>query len=504
MAVPEQQPNIVFILSDDQGPWAAGCYGNEEIRTPNIDRLAERGLRFNNFFCTSPVCSPARASLMTGRLPSQHGIHDWLRAGNMPPDTPAQRADFAPVPGGGAPPAYPALSFLDDFLCYTDVLKEHGYVCGLSGKWHLGNSLVAQHGFSHWLCHQLGHGRYNDAPMVRNGRAVVEPGYVTDVITEDALAFIERNRDAPFYLSVNYTAPHSPWTGHPRDITESYEDCAFKSCPQEPLHPWFGPKTPSCLGNREMLKGYFAATTAMDHGIGRLLAKLDRENLTQNTLVIFSSDNGFSCGHHGFWGKGNGTFPVNMYENSVKVPMIMSHPGHIRAGAATDAMTSQYDFMPTLLGYLGLPFPDDGTFPGRSLEPVLANRTDESQDNLVVYDEYGPVRMIRDPEWKYVQRYPFGRDELYDMVNDPGERKNLIDDSSRQSLVRDFRSRLTAWFGRYVRYEMDGSRFPVSGGGQLTRIDAGSPGENCFQNHGRIVFGEKGFPQLDRSVTPVW
>ncbi|KPJ54408.1 MAG: sulfatase, partial [Planctomycetes bacterium DG_58] len=176
MANPSR-PNVVFILTDDQGPWAAHVCGNEEIRTPNLDRLAGEGVRFENFFCTSPVCSPARASLMTGRIPSQHGVHDWISRGSMPPD----------------PQAY-----LEGQTCFTDVLAANGYVCGLSGKWHLGDSMRPQHGFTHWFCMPTGGSQYNDATMIRDGKPVTCPGYLTDVITDDALGFIDANRDRPF------------------------------------------------------------------------------------------------------------------------------------------------------------------------------------------------------------------------------------------------------------------------------------------------------------------
>jgi arylsulfatase A-like enzyme len=122
-----------------------------------------------------------------------------------------------------------AARYLDGLRCYTDILAENGYTCGLSGKWHLGDSVISQHGFSHWFCHQRGSGPYNDAPMVRNGQAITVPGYVTDIITDDGLDFIEKHKDQKFYLSVHYTAPHSPWTGHPRDIVDSYDDCPFES-----------------------------------------------------------------------------------------------------------------------------------------------------------------------------------------------------------------------------------------------------------------------------------
>lgn len=213
------KPNVVFILSDDQGYWALSCAGNKEIITPNLDRLAASGMRFDNFFCTSPVCSPARASLLTGRIPSQHGIHDWIREGNMGDN---------------------AIEYLAGQLAYTDILAANGYVCGISGKWHLGDSIRPQKSFSHWYVHQSGGGPYYNAPMVRNGETIDEPGYITDKITDDALNYLEEcsKDNAPFYLSVHYTAPHSPWINqHPKEIVALYDDCPFESCPDEPVHP---------------------------------------------------------------------------------------------------------------------------------------------------------------------------------------------------------------------------------------------------------------------------
>ena len=229
-----RQPNVIFILTDDQGPWAAGCCGNDEVRTPNIDRLAETGVRFENFFCTSPVCSPARASLMTGRIPSAHGVHDWIRDGNMPPTS---------------------AKYLEGLTCYTDVLGANGYTVGLSGKWHLGDSMAPQHGFSHWFAMPLGGSKYNDAEMIRDGVVEVQPGYVTDIITDDALQFIEGNKDQPFYLSVHYNAPHTPFDGHPQDIVDSYDDCPFKTCPQEAAHPWATPGCSYTSGKQGIVEG---------------------------------------------------------------------------------------------------------------------------------------------------------------------------------------------------------------------------------------------------------
>jgi arylsulfatase A-like enzyme len=150
-------------------------------------------------------------------------------------------------------------------------------------------------------------------------------------------------------------------------------------------------------------------------------------------------------------------------------------------------MVSQYDLMPTLLETLGLPAVDDPSLPGRSFLPVLRGDADEARENVVVYDEYGPVRMIRTPEWKYVHRHPFGPHELYDMVADPDERKELFGDKSKQSVVTEMRSRLARWFERYVDPRLDGTRFPVYGDGQLKRIDDDCCGENAFQEREQRV-----------------
>ena len=169
-----KRPNIVFILTDEQGYWALGCNGNSEIRTPNIDRLAAEGINLQNFFCTSPVCSPARASLLTGRIPSQHGVHDWIRGGN------GEKTGEMPI------------EYLEGMTGYTDLLKENGYTCGISGKWHLGAAGFPQKSFDHWyIAKQAGAGSYLDSDMFRGTEVEHTEGYLTNVITDDALFFIE-------------------------------------------------------------------------------------------------------------------------------------------------------------------------------------------------------------------------------------------------------------------------------------------------------------------------
>lgn len=459
-----KKTNVIFILSDDQGSWAMGCAGNNEIITPNLDKLANKGMRFENFFCASPVCSPARASILTGRIPSQHGILDWIAEGSVGENS---------------------IEYLNGQLAYTDVLAQNGYTCGLSGKWHLGDSIKPQKSFSHWYVHQMGGGPYYNAPMIRNGELINEPDYITDVITNDALNFIDThsNDQNPFYLSVHYTAPHSPWINqHPKEFLDMYEDCKFESCPQNKTHPW----TISWLdgirkNTKENLKGYFASITAMDMNIGRILNKLDELGITENTLVCFMSDNGFSCGHHGFWGKGNGTFPLNMYDTTVKIPAIMSHPGVIPEGIVCDSLLSQYDFMPTLLDYLSFNNPEADKLPGKSFASILkGNNETEVRENVVIFDEYGPVRMVRTKEWKYIHRYPYGPHELYDLVNDPNEDVNLINDESKKDILISMKAKLDNWFVQYVNPRFDGTHEAVTGGGQLNLAGPNGLGKKAF------------------------
>ncbi|HHW47523.1 MAG TPA: sulfatase-like hydrolase/transferase [Clostridiaceae bacterium] len=449
----EKKPNIIFILSDDQGAWALGCAGNHEIITPNIDGLAKRGMMFSNFYCVSPVCSPARASLLTGKIPSQHGVHDWITHNN--------NAEIS------------SIDFLEGQICYTDILKKHGYVCGLSGKWHLGNSLVPHKSFDHWYAHTGGGGPYYNAPMVKDGVIARDPRYITDLITDDAIGFIKKctYEGKPFYLSVNYTAPHSPWlNNHPKEYLDLYKDCPFETCPQEKEHPFSIFLTKEVAKDiRGNLTGYFASVTAMDANIGRIISTLEELSVLENTVVIFSSDNGFSCGQHGFWGKGNGTYPLNMYETSVKVPFIISHPGHIKENEKCDMVLSAYDFMPTLLDYLNISNQSDANLPGKSFAPLLCGENCDCENQAVVFNEYGPVRMIRQGDWKFIKRYPYGPNELYNLMRDPGEKENQVNEKPYLNIAREMNEILERWFDRYVIRELDGSRLPVFGSGQLCR-----------------------------------
>ena len=460
-------PNILFILSDDQGPWALGSAGNTEIHTPHLDALAAAGVRCENFFCTSPVCSPARASLLTGAIPSAHGVHDWVADGHAGP----KRIDF-----------------LANQPVVTEAFADQGYRVGIVGKLHLGASDRPRAGYSHWVVLEGGGSPYQGATVYRGTKAETVDGYLTDFFADEAISFLEdaASDNGPFFLSLNFTAPHKPWKGqHPRRFEALYDDVDFSSCPQETPHPWLATRDGLPVAAepdiRAALVGYFAAVSAMDDAIGRVLEHLHETGLADNTIVVFSSDNGFNCGHHGIWGKGNGTFPQNMYDSSVKVPFLISAPGLIHSRRVEEQLLSAYDLPATLLELAGLDPAPFESGPGRSFASLLtagptgeltADNTHQAEPRpVVVFDEYGPTRMIRTARHKYVHRYPFGPHEFYDLVADPNESINLVDEPDQEELVQSLRGQLQSWFQQHAITGRDGSALPVTGGGQVALVD---------------------------------
>ena len=470
-----ERPNLLFILTDDQGAWAMGCAGNTEIRSPNLDRLAREGIRFDNFFCASPVCSPARASIMTGRIPSQHGVHDFLHW---------QASSGA----GGLNRAVPAdnVEFLAGMPTYAELLGHLGYRTGLCGKWHLGDGLEPRAGFQVWNPMPYGASNYFDVPVVRAGAITRHSTYASDLFTDNALAFLsgELDTDRPFSLNVHFTAPHAPWgrDHHPETLWDNYfENCPFASVPDEALPVGFYARPVDAEARHRNLAGYFAAIEGMDRNVGRLLDWLDEQNLRDNTLVAFMSDNGMNMGHHGLYGKGNATWPQNMFDTSVKVPCLISRPGHIPENRVNTELLSQYDWLPTLMDYIGAGERVPDGLPGWSFAPLLHGRPMQERTSITVYDgdrvfdEYGPVRMIRSQDWKLVWRYPSGPHELYNVDEDPREVRNLFNHPGQTDRIRNLRSELDAWFETYVDPVLDGRKLGVTGRGQrdhATQADA--------------------------------
>lgn len=502
----DKKPNIIMILSDDQGNWSLGSYGNPEVKTPVLDQMADEGIRFENFFCTSPVCSPARASILTGKMPSQHGVLDWLGGGSVNKEDYkgfqinhnrsipylAQRPDQVNFPedemiGFEETLSYQKymnfergpVSFMKDHLCYTEVLENNGYTCGLAGKWHLGNSYEAQKGFSYWEVIARGGTNYMLPEYIRDGKVVIEDRYVTDIITDDALKFLDENKDKPFYLSIHYTAPHDPWEkeDQPEDIWNLYNDCDFSYIPNLPKHPWQEARRTQPNNEqerRDYIQGYYSCVTGMDRNIGRIMDYLKSNQLDENTIVIFLADNGFNIGHHGIWGKGNATFPLNMYETSVKVPCIIWGKDVVK-NKVNKALVSQYDIFPTIIDLAGCSSKELDCYmkslPGTSMKAILSGEKEVIRDTVVVYEEYGPVRMIRNERYKLIYRTPYGPHELFDLQEDPEETKNLFNLDEYLDIKVSMFQQLEKWFDKYTLEKYDGRKYPVRGDGQMEQLE---------------------------------
>ncbi len=273
-----------------------------------------------------------------------------------------------------------------------------------------------------------------------------------------------------------------------------YRECPFESTPNVPPHPW-APHANKTLDEwnsephegirfssakygliretwqehrRESLTGYYAAITAMDADLGRILDKLEADGLMDDTMIIFTADNDMNMRHHGIWGKGSGTLPVNMYDSSIKIPGLFSCPGVIPEGQVCHEMVSHYDLYETILDMAEIPFKKPVEMPGVSFADLLRGETECVRDSVVIYDEYGPCRMIRTEEWKYVFRNPDGPNELYHLKVDPDENVNLVDDPAYEAVRQELGSQMGEWFSTYVDPRFDGSKENVCGRGQIT------------------------------------
>jgi arylsulfatase A-like enzyme len=437
------KPNIVFIIADNQSPWTLGCYGNDEILTPNIDRLANNGIRFTNAFCSNPVCSPNRATCLTGLMPSQHGVHNWLGAekpdAQMGPDAYCAIEEFANLPG---------------------LLAADGYNCGLSGKWHLGDSMNPQLGFKYWFTKPKGHTStfYNDE-AIWEGEVHREEGYYLDAITEHAVDFIRQERETPFFLYVGYNGPygldHDMREGHRNRHTDYYSDKEMTSFPREGVHPWLRQNT-DCIENMTTMRSYACATSGVDDGVGRILDSLSELELERNTLVVYTADHGLCAGHNGYWGMSDHGRPLMMYDTNLRVPLILRHPQRIPAGGGCDAAVCNYDFFPSILEYLDLTDKHEKklAMPGKSYAAALAGDT-LSWEQQATFHEYENTRTIRTPEWKLTRRFPGGPHDLYDLRNDPWECRNLIDQPQHSDVQLSLKSRLETFFGQHADPKYD-------------------------------------------------
>ncbi len=432
-------PNIVFILTDNQSPWTLGCYGNTDIHTPHIDRLAAEGIRFENARCVNPVCSPNRATCLTGLLPSQHGVHNFLGGEN--PDSQM------------GPEAYCTIS---EFANWPAILSKEGYDCGLSGKWHLGDSLHPQLGFRYWFTKPRGHTRhFYGEEAIWQGQVYKEKRYATEVIAEHAEAFLDQDREQPFFLYVGFNGPYGldqdALQGHRNRHSAYYADKTLSCFPDEPAHPWLV-QMREHLNNPVAQRSYAAAVSGVDDAVGRILSKLAERDQARETLVVFTADHGLCGGHNGMWGMGDHARPTHLFETNLKIPLIMRHPGSIPSAATCPTMVANYDLFPSLLAYLGLSkhLPQDRELPGRSFSNALRGRPLEDWGEEITYHEYEGTRALCTREWKLILRHVDGPQELYHLKRDPEERHNLFNEPDRSEIQNGLCQKLKDFFAIFA------------------------------------------------------
>lgn len=430
-----QRPNVVVVMTDDQGYGDFGYMGNPVIRTPSLDALAARSTRLESFYVCA-VCAPTRASLMTGRW------HMRTRA----IDTYIGRAMMDP-----------------DETTIAEVLSDAGYATGIFGKWHLGDCHPMRpqdQGFESVLVHRGGgigqpsdppggEGKYTDAILFENGRKVQTKGYCTDVYFDAAMDFIDRSQSSgrPFFCYIPTNAPHGPFGDVPEEL---YRECLRADLDR--VLPE-GLKGERLEKERDRLARIYAMNTNVDQNVGRLMAHLDRRNLLNDTYVVFLTDNGangnrFNAGLRGRKG--------DVYEGGIRTPLIISGPG-IGVGVMTTP-SAHIDLMPTLLEACHVPLPRGLGIDGRSLLPALQGDASLPDRPIVIQAHRGdvPVRgrhcAIRLGQWKLVRPSGFGGEgrgrqvpwELYDLEADPGESRNLF--AEKRGVARRLRSTYDEWF----------------------------------------------------------
>jgi len=405
------RPNLVAIVTDDQGRWAMGAYDNPEVRTPNMDRIGREGAVFMNAFTATPVCSPSRATYMTGRWPTEVGITDFISG----------RESEAGI-GLHA-------------MTWPQVLQQNGYTTGMVGKWHLGTKPEfhpSKLGFDHFMGFLGGGTKPMNALLEVEGQDRQTEGALPDVLVEDAVGFVRANRDRPFALCLHFRAPHLPYGPVPEQDIAQYAD----------LDPTI-PKLPALdkPALKESTKAYYASISSVDRNIGRLLDVLDELQLTENTLVTFTSDHGYNEGRHYVRTKGNGQWIAggitgpkrpNMWDTSVRVPLVARWPRVIKPGTHIDHPVSNIDMFRTVLGALDVEPPADCLAHGIDYSPLLQGESLPPREAIFgQYDLHNSglayMRMIRTQRYKFVRHFKAkGMDEFYDLESDPDETKNLI------------------------------------------------------------------------------
>jgi arylsulfatase A-like enzyme len=424
-------PNIVLIVSDDQGWPDLGCMGLKPIETPNLDRLAAAGVRATNFYVTWPACTPSRGSLLTGRYPQRNGLYDMVRNDlvNYGHRYTAEEYAVSPEMTLGLDPRERTIG---------DLLKPAGYVNGVVGKWDMGQAkrfLPLQRGFDFFYGHgnngidYYTHERYGVPSLFRgNTRTEEDKGnYITEVFQREALYFIHDHAGRrPFFLYLAFNAPHGASTlaednGGKKPGVQAPE--AYKARFRNKLKD-------------EKLAGYYGAVACMDDAIGAVMDAVEKAGQASNTIYLFLSDNG---------GSGNGgNAPLRgakstMWEGGLRVPFLLAWPGRVPAGRVTDEFLTSLEILPTLLAAANIPVPEGLTLDGFDMLPVL--RGDAPSPRTEMFWQRRSDKAARVGHWKWLDSAK-GKG-LYDLRTDPGETRNLA--GEKPEVLRELQEKFAAW-----------------------------------------------------------
>ena len=418
------RPNIVFIYTDDQAPFAVRAAGDERFVTPHIDRIFREGVQLTNSFVTTPVCSPSRVGLIASRYGTEMEITDYINLRSEPD-----------------------LGLDPQTATWPRLLSRSGYHTALVGKWHLGTAdryHPNQLGYDEFIGLRHGGSPPRD-PVIElsDGQVKQVAGYTPDIFGDHALRIIRENRQRPFLISLHFRAPHEKWLPVPD------EDWApFKDLDPEIPNPDFPNLNVSLIKNRT--RKYLASVKSVDRNVGRVLDLLDDLELSSRTIVIFTSDHGYNLGEHGVWYKGNAVRALtknppqkwknippdrrpNLWDTSLRVPTAVRWPGVVQAGSKITHTVSNLDWFPTLLAMAAVELPRDTTIRGRDFTRLLRGESIDWDEEL--YVEYSMhhgatthMRGFRTTDWKLVLDFANpGREELYDLKNDPHETSNLVE-----------------------------------------------------------------------------
>ena len=422
------RPNILFVYTDDQSTWSIGAYGNPNTLTPNLDRFASQGMLFQNAFTTTPVCSPSRAGLLTSLYSTQIGISDWLN-----PTT---------EPHQGLSPA---------LLTWPELLKANGYKTFLAGKWHLGldeQFHPSRSGFDEFFGFLGGGNTPINPTLEENGATGKKSGVLADLLTDKTLEFIRANKDRTWLAALHFREPHAPYVPTSIEDTKALADLRLEL-----------PVVEGLQSDRVMKlrREYLTAVHAVDRNFGKLMTLIDDLKLTENTLVIFTSDHGYMIGEHGLIHKGNASYILkdkttlrpNMFDNAIRVPLMIRQPGRIAPGMKAKHTMTQLDLFPTILRWVGLGTPQNLKIQGRDASALLGGNTVSDWDDSMFgqYDMKHPegalMRMLRTNRWKLIRHFQEGlSDELYDLETDPDENRNLIGQESIAPVYRNLKNQL--------------------------------------------------------------